>query len=317
MADQVDSTATPSTVTETPATSREVNPAEAEATPVEEVVETKPEDKAVDKQTKDAAKKEEKRLKKLKLKVDGQEIEEEIDLDDEETLKKHLQMSKAAQKRMSEAAQLKKDVESFLENLKGNTAETLKMMGIDPQKFAEAVIQQQIEDMKKSPEQKEKEEMQKKVEALEKQLEKEKKEKESADLHRLQVKYEQEFEQSIIKALDNNPTLPHSPYVVKRIADLMIAALDRGVEDVSVDDVLPMVKDQIYNELQNMFELMPEEVLEQTIGKKNLDRMRNKRLKSMKPKVETSNSVKPTGNTAKKEEDKMGMDDFFKKLGTL
>ena len=40
--------------------------------------------------------------KKLKLKVDGQEIEEEVDFNDEEGLKKHLQKSKAFDKRLKE-----------------------------------------------------------------------------------------------------------------------------------------------------------------------------------------------------------------------
>src|SRR5690348_18207496 len=43
-----------------------------------------------------------KRIKKLKLKVDGKEYDEEIDLDNDEELVRHLQMSKMGQKRAQE-----------------------------------------------------------------------------------------------------------------------------------------------------------------------------------------------------------------------
>src|ERR1044072_3233583 len=61
-------------------------------------------------ETQEETKAEIKRLKKLQLKVDGEEYEEElpfeIDEDKADWMKKHLQMSKAAQKRMQEAKTL-------------------------------------------------------------------------------------------------------------------------------------------------------------------------------------------------------------------
>lgn len=52
--------------------------------------------------------------KKLKLKVDGQEIEQLVDLNDEEGLKRLLQKGLAAEKRMSEAAYKRREAEALI-----------------------------------------------------------------------------------------------------------------------------------------------------------------------------------------------------------
>lgn len=46
--------------------------------------------------------------KKFQLKVDGEDIEEEVDFSDEEGMKSRLQLARAAKKRMAEAREEKK-----------------------------------------------------------------------------------------------------------------------------------------------------------------------------------------------------------------
>jgi hypothetical protein len=55
-------------------------------------------------------------------------------------------------------------------------------------------------------------------------------------------------------------TLPKSPYVVKRIVETLAEAIELGY-DVSVKDVMPLVKQQIQAELKDMFSDSPEEML--------------------------------------------------------
>jgi len=49
--------------------------------------------------------------KKLKIKVDGEEFEEELDFNDEEGLKRHIQKAKAFDKRAKEFSKYKADVD--------------------------------------------------------------------------------------------------------------------------------------------------------------------------------------------------------------
>lgn len=65
-------------------------------------------------------------LKKFKLKVDGEEFEQEFDLSDEESLKTHFQLSLAAKKRMAEASRQKQEITQILNQLKNDPFSLLK-----------------------------------------------------------------------------------------------------------------------------------------------------------------------------------------------
>ena len=63
--------------------------------------------------------------KKFKIKVDGNEEEMELDLNDEASLVRHLQMSKAASKRMNEAALTRKQAADFINALQNDPMRVL------------------------------------------------------------------------------------------------------------------------------------------------------------------------------------------------
>src|ERR1041385_1180397 len=109
------------------------------------------------------------RVKKFKLKVDGKDLDEEVNLDDEEYLTKQLQLAKAAQKRMGEYATLEKQVKSFIEELRRDPKKVLSdpNVGIDVKKLAASVIEEEIANSKKSPEQLEKEKLEAKLRQIE------------------------------------------------------------------------------------------------------------------------------------------------------
>lgn len=256
--------------------------------------------------------------KKFKLKVDGEDVEEEIDLGNEEEVTKKLQLAKAAQKRMQETAKLKRDIESFFKALNENPEEVLEKMGLDLDGLSEKRINKKLEEMQKSPEQKEKEKIMRELEKLRKEKEKSDADKQAAEMARLQDQYAMQIETQITDALKNSK-LPKSPYVVKRIADSLMFAMKNGY-DVSVKDILPNIEKQIVGEINNMFEIMPEEVMEQIIGQQNLNRLRKRRVSKGKTAVETAKDIKSTAeaNKAKvddgKEKPKISYKDFFKNL---
>src|ERR1700693_3331553 len=138
-----------------------------EAEETEEVV-AKPADKTAKQSKADVkkAKENEKRLKKLKLKVDGQEIEETLDWDDEERLIRELQMSKMGQKRAQQHADLEKQVRSFFQDFGKDPFNAMSQLGMNPEQVIDQYIKQQMEQAKKSPEQLEREKLEKELQRI-------------------------------------------------------------------------------------------------------------------------------------------------------
>lgn len=290
----------------------------SEAAPVEAEVEDNAALEAEEAAEQEAKAKEEVKSLKRKFspKVNGRQKDVEIDLGNDEEVLKYLSKAMAADEKFQEAASLRKNVEMLVSELKANPRSVLSHpdLGIDLKKFAQDILNEEIEEMNKTPEQKELEALKKELSEKDKRLKVEEEAKRAAEMERLQEQAFKQFDDEITSALEKS-TLPKSPYVVKRIADTLIEAVNLGYTDASVQDILPIVEQQISNEIQKMFETMPEEVMEQLIGKNNLSRLRKKRLASMKKPVETSGQVKDTGKKSstetKKEDQKLRFNDIF------
>ncbi len=278
--------------------------------------------------TEEDAESEEEKLKKQtkeekkawKLKVGGKDIE----INDENELIKRAQMGYSAEQKWQEASQMKKEMDNFLQVLQQNPSYALEQMGFDVDDLAKNHLQGRIDDMQKSPEQLERETLQKELEDLRTEREKEKETTRQSELKRMQDQYAIEIENDISTALDEAKSLPKSPYAVKRIADAMILAFQRGHQDVTVQDVLPIVEKEIKSEIQNMFSAMPEELVEAVVGKDTLNRLRKRRVSRArkaptKPRVEATGraEINKVSEESKKTENKSSAKDFFKNLGNF
>lgn len=254
-------------------------------------------------------------IKKYKVKVDGSE--EELT---EDELVKHAQLGKAAQKRMQEAAEYRKQVNSFVDALRSDPMKVLSNpnLGIPAdqlKKFAEQIINNEIEEMQKTPEQKEKEKLQKELQDLKAQAENDKKARDTAEFQRLQEQAAVQLDTSITEALEGSD-LPKSPYTVKKMAEYMMLALQNDI-DLSPKDLLPLIRKQVTSEIREMFGKMPEEALEEFLGKDNLSRLRKRNVQKAKAaQLETANGIKATSegtkNKSKEETKKIPFKDFFK-----
>lgn len=240
--------------------------------------------------------------KKYSPKVNGRQRDIEFDPSNDEEVLKYLSKAMAADEKFEEAANLRKNVELLVSQLKSDPRGVLSHpeLGIDLKKFAQDILNEEIEEMQKTPEQKELEQLRKELSDKDKKLKVEEEGKRAAEMARLEEQAFKQFDDDITQALEKS-SLPKSPYVVKRLADTMIEAVNLGFKDVTVFDILPIVEQQVSGELQKMFEMMPEDVMEQLIGKNNLGRLRKKRLSTMKKPVETSGQVKETAKESKKE----------------
>lgn len=255
--------------------------------------------------------------KRMTFKVNGKDVEKEIDLSDESKLQELLQKGFAADERFQEASSMEKQMKQFASLLQSDPIQALIAAGHDPDKVAEAYMEQRIEQMQKSPEQLQLEKLQKEVEDERKLREDLEQEKVSAEQSRAQEEYSRQLDTEITDALDTS-NLPKSPYVVKRIAENLMIALEKD-EDATVEAILPIVERQINSEIREMFEAMPEDVIEKILGNDVSTKLRKRRLKKIKKTPAGGLDVKPTGQSeikkaraAKEDKPSQKASDFFK-----
>lgn len=272
-----------------------------------------------------ASKQEIKQLKEvLELKINGKIVKKEVDWNDKEALKREFQLAHAGREAMSEVAELKKLFANEIGRLKSEPWEVLKELGLDPDELAELRIQSKIDELSKSPEQKEREKLESDRHALQKELEEARKElklqkEQEQQLQREKFESEiaKDLETNIIKALDIHKDISASPKVIARIADTMLWAMENGYEDVTPEDVIPTVRKELRSEINDLLTNLPEDFLEEYIGSKNVERMRKKRIEAAK-KAKSVNNVSNvqakvnTSETPKEESPKIRLEDFMR-----
>lgn len=259
-----------------------------------------------------------KQVEKLrkKLKVGGKEIEV-----DEDELVKRAQMGYSAEEKWNEAAKMRKQMEQFIGMLQQDPAAALEKMGFDVDALAEQRLVQRIEEMKKSPEQLAHEKVQRELDQIKAEREKERTEIQEREKKSLQDKYAIDLENEINSAFDSSDNgLPKSPYIVKRMADVMIYALKNKVPDFTAKKALEIVQTEVMSELNNMYSVAPDEVFEKLVGKDRLNKYRRAKVKAKNPAPKVPD-VKSTGSTElqKNQEEqaakKIRAKDFFANLG--
>lgn len=249
----------------------------------------------------EAAKKEEvkRNIKKLKLKVDGVEEELALDLDNEQELVKHLQLSKAAQKKMQQAAEERKQMEQLLQIMQKSPERVMKELGLDPEEFAVALLNKKLEEEAKSPEQREKERLQKELEELKEKYKKDEEERKAKARAQLDAEIEKKLEDGITSALETGG-LPKTPYVVKKMAETMYVALENGI-NLDPSEVLPLIKKEMEADIKEFFGAAPDDVIEAMLGKERLNNMRKAKVAAVKKAASTpaAKDIKPTGEDVK------------------
>lgn len=268
----------------------------------------------------EAKKEEVKELKKkLKLKVHGKEIEKEIDFMNEKELKQLLEKAYGADQTFQESAKVKKQMQAIAELIQRDPFALLKEVGYDPDELTAKYMEDRLKEMEKSPEQKERDELQRQLETERQRRESLENEKREAEEARIRDSYMRDMDDQITDALSTSE-LPKSPYVVKRIAEYLSIGLEQG-KQLQVKDVVPLVQKSIKNEIREMFEAFPEDVIEGFLGENVLGKMKKRRLAKMKE-VQSPSSIKSTGESeiakvqAKSEPvKKVNPKDFWNKIG--
>lgn len=271
-------------------------------------------------------------VKEFKLKVNGKEIVEKVDLSDEKRLIKALQMEKLATEAAQKASAKEKDLEAmnaqldqFFTLLKENPLAVLlnPELGLNAEELANQILTMQAEEDSKSPEQKALEqERQAKEELLRKIAELERKEQEKIqEAERLkEAKIVEDFEREVTSAISNaieSGDLPESPYITAKFGQLLKVAFDNEL-DVNPADLIPVVKEAYMRDMRAMIGKLPDEIIEDMVTPERIKGIRNKKVQALREAtMKTNNSLKSVEEGSRKptNEEKKRSGNFFKTLG--
>lgn len=173
----------------------------------------------------------ERKARLLKLKVDGQEIDYDVDSTPDEKLMKDLQYSHAAQKRMQEAADLRKKFQDFVNNVKQDPFKVLKdpIFGIDLDKLAEQRLAQRYQEQLLSPQEQQVLQAQREAQQYKAQLEQIQKAQELQAQKELDARIEEETKRDFRLALEKS-NLPPNDLTFGMMAQVASEALAEGLE---------------------------------------------------------------------------------------
>lgn len=259
--------------------------------------------------------------KKFNIKVDGRDEVLEFDPSNEEEVRKHLQMSRVAQKRMQQYSEYENNVKGLFELLKNDPIKVLSdpRLGIDEatrRHMAEMIINNEIEELQKSPEQREKERMTREYESLKKQHEEEKTMRAQAEQQRLTQQYSQQLDVEISDAIEKSG-LPKTSRTVKYFAEALTFCLQNGIE-LSPKDLAPLIKRQTLGDFREIISSLPDDSLEDFIGKDTASRLRKRSIAKIKQVAGNAQQVRDTGSANKPAPEaaaKVSAKDFFRGLG--
>lgn len=189
-------------------------------------------------------------MKSYEFKANGKTRKVEIDLNDDESVRKWLEKGVGAEEKWQEASGYRKQAEQLVEMLQKNPRAILKnpALGIDVRKLAEELLDEQLEDAKLTPEQKELRDLKASIAEREKKESEYKKQQDEQKQAQMIKEQQEKIESDMMSALDAS-SLGASPYTVRRTADIMSALIEQGYEDVDIKKVMPFVEHMIKQEL--------------------------------------------------------------------
>ena len=251
-----------------------------------------------------------------KMKVDGEEIE----LSREEVIK-YAQMGKAGQKRMAEASQIKKEAQQLVQMLRDNPEAVLAdpaILGSDEKviELAQKILSRALENEQKSPETKQKEALEKELEDLRRKVKDDEERKSAEEYERMVSEQESQLEEQITEAIETSG-LPKSPFVLKRLADVLLAAAEND-KDVSPKQAMNIVKREMQKDLREYIEALQDDALEEVVSADKIKKLRQRQLAKLKAEqakaAPTMTDVKETASAPQEDQkkSKISMKDFLR-----
>lgn len=255
------------------------------------------------KQKEEARKKLERVKKKYNLKVDGENFEWE---GTDEDIVRELQLSRKARKEIQKTKEYEKEVHSLLDLLRTNPAAVLAdpAIGIDVKQFAQDIINKQLEEEMKSPEQVEKERIEQELADLRAKHKDEEERRRTMEYEREVERQEADLQEKFIGALDESG-MPNSPYLVKRMADVMLTGVEHN-KMITPKQALNIVKREMRKDLSDMFSASKEDLIEELLGSDVVKRFNKHQLSKYKKSqsVPSTKNIKDVGASHKEAADR-------------
>lgn len=253
-----------------------------------------------------------KMTKLLKLKVDGQEFDESLPFEVDENnkehmdfLRKHLQLSKVSNKRMSESAKVKMQAEALIREFEDNPTSLFKKLDAKKARSAaEEFLLEQLEQEMMSPEERTRQEMMRKLQSYEETERQTKEQAEANQMAELQNQVAQNYDKTISEALAKSG-LPKVPATVKRMAQLMYKNLELGL-DLSPADLVDEVKKSYHSEFKELFGTGDASFILNMFGDDVANKIRKHDLQRLQSK-QSMPSVQPRSSSQPSKEDRKAM----------
>lgn len=264
------------------------------------------------------------KARKLKLKLDGQDAEMTL----EEVLK-NTALNKVITKRGQEASETKKQAQQQLDALahfltyarenKGALWELAEKLGHNPDEIAEERVWQKLQYEKMSPAEKEAHELKQKYSALQKQLEeaqmKEKSEQEIVAQKQAEEEVQTDVEE-VLKLLNKKPT----PRLVARIAEVLHSSISSLGKKPSYRIVADKIRASLHQDLTEYLSAQDIAALVEAgeIPEKFLSQLSQYQVRKASKKLpgSTPSTKAASKEPASKKPEKIGINEFFKKLGS-
>jgi hypothetical protein len=235
--------------------------------------------------------------KKYKVKINGKESEL-----DEATLIRMAQMGGSAQEKFQRVAHLEK-LEKAIES--GDHRTVRKLMGDDRfHKISVEYFNERLAEEEMSPKERE---LKKREEALREHEDKQKserEERESKQMQALEDYYAEKFDTEFVSAMKESG-LPQTPFVVKRMAELMQLNLTKNI-NASPAQIAKIVKDEARSNIKQLLKSLPEDELASELGEDVEELFRKRSMKKLGNPLANNKAPHPSQQKSerKKEESK-------------
>lgn len=228
-------------------------------------------------------------IRKLKLKLDGKEVE----MPESEVIAM-AQKASMSDKRFMEGAALKKQAEDIMAFAKTNPVEFFKKTGLDFRQISENYLVEELKREQMSPEQRKAAENETKLKEYEADKKKTADQAKKREIAELQKKHADNYNQLFVEAL-NKSGLPKTPYTIKRMAELQLVKLKLKLE-LNADQLAKVVREDYINEQKMLFGSTEGEQLLEMLGPeliKKLSKAQIAKLKSKGAKTISGDQNKP------------------------
>lgn len=212
------------------------------------------------------------RVEKFKFKIDGQEIEEDVDLDDKEALQRDLQLSRAAKKRMLEAQEDRRKAFEIVQAFEKDPANILRRLGTKGREAAENFLLEQLEEERLSPEQKRMKELEERLNKYELSEKEQREQIEAQRMQAMEVKEAENYQKIIIESLKKSG-LPQTPDAAKKMAYLLKKNLELGL-DLTAEELAEEAKKEVTGYLGSLFGNADAETIIKAFGPEILKKIR-------------------------------------------